>query len=395
MKRLFAFIASALILCSCAAYPTETKNEDAGAVVINDPYSGEGGASSSIIRLDRFSEYSDLPITVTGYGYSDAVLKILAGDSDVDIYFLSASEARHLKEKGIYEPIISETVAEHNESCFDYLKSFCTVGEDTVLMPLMSSVTAVLVPNEASADMPDISFIDGYLGWVRDYPGGKKAYTRGDDLYTFMNYQYEKYYCDFENRSIDYDTEIYRHIYSELLGGFERYSQSPGTVRGFENAALEDITDEKTVLTAEGNFSEYADKADGWRAFHIPWISETVKGNFVNAVFAYINPYGRHKEAAVKVLEAIAQNYSDITDGGIYGIFNYPFIKKDRADYGERYITGSALFEDFFTVAENGFLHEYQLASARKDIDLYQSGEISLDEAIEMYSREISAWLNE
>ena len=393
MKRLFAFLASALILCSCGAFPTE--KEDAGKVVINDPYSGQGGASSSIIRLDRFSDFSDIPISVTGYGYSDAVLKILAGDSDVDIYFLSASEARHLIEKKIYGPIASEAVENHNQSCFDYLKEFSAVGGEAVLMPIMSSVTAILVPNGAAEDMPDITYIDGYLSWVRNYSGERKAYTRADNLYTFFNYQYEKYYCDFENRSFDYDTEIYRHIYSELLGGFERYSNPPETVMGFESAGLKDTSDEKTVLAAEGNFSEYAEAADNWRAFPIPKISEKVGGNFVNAIFAYINPYGRHKESAVKVLEAIAENYSGLTDGGVYEIFNYPFIKKDRADYGEKYLTDSALFDDFFTIAEGGFVHEYQFMSTRNDIDLYQSGQISLDEAIEMYSREVGAWLNE
>lgn len=396
MKKIFAFLAAALILCSCSSDPHEDILSDKNAkVVINDPYSGQSGAFGSVIRLDRFSEYSDIPISVTGYGYSDVILKILAGDSDIDIYFLSGSDVRQLIEKEIYEPISSDTVIRHNESCFEYLKSFCTVDGEAVLMPLTSAITAILTPAEVAEEMPDITYIDDYLGWVRDYTGSRKAYTRADNLYTFVNYQYEKYYCDFENRSFDYDTEIYRHIYSELLGGFERYSETPGAVKGFESAAGKNITDEKTVLAAEGNFSEYADFADGWRAFAIPKISDKVGGNFVNVIFAYINPYGKHKESAVKVLETVAENYSVMTDGGIYDIFNYPFIKKDRADYGEKYHTDSALFDDFFGIAEDGFVHEYQLASARNDIDLYQSGTIALEEAIEMYSREIGAWLNE
>ena len=394
MKRLFAFTALAIFLCSCGAKAAQTSDTSGEKIVINDPYSGQGGALSSIVRLDRFSEYSDIPIAVEGYGYSDVVLKILAGDSDVDIYFLSVTEARELLEKGICEPITSEKIIKHNGSCFEYLESFCNVDGKTFLMPIMSSLTAIAVPNEIYPELPDISCIDGYLSWVRNYQGPRKAYTRADNLYTFLNCQYEKYYCDFKNRSFDYDTEIYRHIYSELLSGFERYSETPGAVKGFESAALKDLTDESTVLAAEGNFSEYSGEADGWRALPIPKISDKVEGNFVNAVFAYINPYGDNKENAIKVLETIAEN-SDMTDGGIYEIFNYPFIKKNRSDYGEKYFTDSALFNDFFEIAENGFVHEYQILSERNDIDLYQSGRISLDEAIEMYGREVKARLNE
>lgn len=397
MKRLFAFLALTLILCSCGSNTLkETPDSDKSAeVVINDPYSGQNGALGSIIRFDSFSMYSDIPTSVVCCDYSETILKILAGDSDIDIYFLNPSDARQLIEKGIYWPIDSDTVTQHNESCFDYLKDFCTVDGKTVLMPIMSSVTAILVPNEMTEEMPNITYIDDYLGWVRNYSGERKAYTRADNLYSFLNYQYEKYYCDFENRSFDYDTKTYRHIYSELLDGFERYSETPETVKGFESAGVKNITDEKTVLAAEGSFSEYENHADYWRAFAIPKISEKVGGNFVNAIFAYINPYGKNKESAIRVLETIAENYPDMTDGGVYDIFNYPFIKKDRADYVDKYRTDSALFGDFFTIAENGFVHEYQLASERNDIDLYQSGKITLDEAIEMYSREIGAWLNE
>lgn len=395
MKKLFAFLASALILCSCGPKSQNAGAENPAEVVINDPYSGMSGALGSIIRFDRFSEYSDIPVSVVCCDYSETVLKILAEDSDIDIYFLNPSDARKLIESGIYEPIVSETIERHNESCFDYLKDFCEVDGKTVLTPIMSSVTAILVPNEAADDMPDISCIDGYLNWVRSCSGERKAYTRGDDLYTFLNYQYEKYYCAFKNRTFDYDTEIYRHIYSELLSGFERYSNPPETVVGFESAGAKNLAEQKDLLAAEGGFWEFADCAEDFRAFPIPKISEKVGGNFVNAIFAYINPYGKNKEAAVKVLETIAENYSDLTDGGIYEIFNYPFIKKDREDYGEKYSPESRLFGDFYAIAKNGFVHDYQLLSARNDIDLYQSGKISLDEAIEMYAREVGAWLNE
>lgn len=369
-------------------------------VTINDKYSGSGGASSSILKLSEIPELTGIQCDVKGYGSSEAMIKLMAGDSDVDIYFIDGTEARLLIEKGIYTPISSEIISEHNNSCFDYLAEFCISGSgDTALMPLTSSVSGVLVPksvvSEQQLDSKDIAYIDDYLDFVRNYTGARKAYSTGDNLYSFLNYQYEKYYCDFANGLFDYNTEEYRHIYKELLSGYRRRGETPETVTGFVHSNGSEKFDTNNVLAAEGDFSGYVDFADDWRAYPIPKISAQVEANFVNAVFAFINPNSNNKEAAIKVLEAIAENYTELTDEVAYEVFCYPFIKKDKSEYGERYQTDSDLFNDFYEIAANGFVHEYQIASYRNDIDEYQSGSLSLDDAIAMYQREIDIWLNE
>lgn len=367
-------------------------------VTINDKYSSKGGASNSILKIGRLPELSGIPCKVKGFDRTETILKIMAGDSDVDIYFLDVTEVRELIEKGLYTPIRSEIISRHNDSCFDYLSDFCRTEEgEIVLMPLSSSVNGVLMPKSALSEMSvsedGIALIYDYLDLVRGYNGERKAYTMGDNLYSFLNYQYEKYHCDFKNGTFDYETEDYRRLYKELLSDSERYGEHP--VKGFLQSSGADTSDTDGILTIDGIFGTFAESADDWRAFPVPKISDKVEANFVNAVFAYINPYSENKEAAIKVLEAIAENYDALAEGSAYEAFRYPFIKKDKADYGQRYHTDSDLFSDFYEIAADGFVHEYQIMSAREDIDRYQSGKLSLDEAIAMYQREVDFWLNE
>ena len=127
---------------------------------------------------------------------------------------------------------------------------------------------------------------------------------------------------------------------------------------------------------------------NGWRAVHIPRISEDVDADYVNATFAFINPYSEKYDEAVKLLEYIAKNYFD-------SISSYAFIRADKNEYPDTYMKDTQIFSDVYGICKNGFVSDYQLLSTRNDVDDFQNERSTLDEAIEAYSREVNMWLNE
>ena len=65
-------------------------------------------------------------------------------------------------------------------------------------------------------------------------------------------------------------------------------------------------------------------RAQEFMTFPVPKYDEKVEKNMLSvASFAYINPYSENKEAAVKLLETIAENYYSIVSSNCaYFIFS-------------------------------------------------------------------------
>ncbi len=340
----------------------------------------------------------------------EIVLKILAGDSDVDIYLLNASSIKSLVDRGIYIPMESDIISEFNDGCFDYLSCVATDSNGkTVAMPLSSNVSFLSYPvqaaNELGFDAKDIAYYNDFHNLVNNYQGERKSFSRGDLLVSLYELQYEEHYCDFADNKYDYDTKLYKEIYS-LYEGWQRVGQMP-VMTGFTNPSELGVSSsrlmldsEKTLFNTTADYSDFVNacspdiltqtdfEINDWRASHIPWISEKVNTNFVNATFAFINPYSKHFDESVKLLEYIAENY--------FGSVNsYTFIREDKNEYPDSFRKETQLFDDVYEISKKGFVLDYRLLSSRNDIDEYQNGKLTLDEAIAMYSREVEMWLNE
>ena len=115
------------LLSGCA-----NSNEEADANI--DQVNAAGG--SVVINnngyLDNFdyyalSEKTGVKISVTDYMTDEFLIKILAEDSDVDIYLIRSTDILQLSEKGIYYPLESKIISDFNDSCFDYISEYCSV----------------------------------------------------------------------------------------------------------------------------------------------------------------------------------------------------------------------------------------------------------------------------
>ncbi len=400
MKKPFIILLT-LVLClfmaSCDTSPTVDEEQEVQSlnIVINDAFSGQGFGSFDYRAL---SAKTGLNVSAKNFLHDEAVLKIMAGDTDVDIYFFDAASVRILRNQGIYVPIESEIISEFVDNCFDYLQDYSYVGDELALMPICSAVSAVTVPKSAITETgmtaSDIEYTDGYLSFARNYGGDRIAYTNGSSLFGFLEMQYNKYYCDFENKSFDYNTELYKSIYEQFLGGYLRHAQYPGAMEGFTHNIMTDNDDDsESALINMGMFDINMPSRffEEWRAFPIPKISDKVESNYVSARFAFINPYSNNKAAALKVLETIALDYYEYAD--YLSDSSLLFKKPDM--YPESYHKDSDIFNDYFEMAKNGFVSDYQVPSFHNDIEEYQNGRATLDEAIAMYQREVEIWLNE
>lgn len=108
------------------------------------------------IDIDALARYTDAELSYTDLSEDEIALKILAGDSDVDIYFISSPLARKLMEKNVYAPIESDVVRSFNESCFDYIGDACIAENgDIALMPVSNYVLGIVYPT-ASLEEADI-----------------------------------------------------------------------------------------------------------------------------------------------------------------------------------------------------------------------------------------------
>ncbi len=122
----------------------------------------------------------------------------------------------------------------------------------------------------------------------------------------------------------------------------------------------------------------------------MPKLSEDVSANYVEVEFAVINPYSANKEAAVKLLEDIAQNYMSVRGGQA----KYSFLFKDKAAYSGDYHPDSQVFGDFYDIAKDGFVSTYEIDSA-VICDDFSKGLLSEKEALAELQRQVDINLNE
>lgn len=394
-----------------SAYTVHENEPVENALIINDPYKYEW-SENGVFNYNTLSSRSGIKCKPRNNQDDNVLLKIMAGDTDVDIYILGYSTVQKLIEKGIYTPIDSDVIREFNDGCFDYINGYTyTDSGELVLMPIFANFPVIVYPQAAADELgftkDDLKYYDNFIEVVRSNYGGQRiAFTTGSILFNEMEFQYDNYYCDFANKQADYMTDEYKKLYS-TLEGWQRYGDPfsgevstvpPYFLNKVINAEL--LTDQNNVLLFNtylsnayddivGYMSERND-VSGWRATPIPRISEKVTGNRAMVTFAFVNPYSERKDEAVKVLEAVADNYFKCLSGSQYSL-----IRKDLTEYPDSYYPDSELFNDFYEIAKNGAVYQTGLGGTHNDIEEYQNGRATLDEAIAMYQREVEIWLNE
>ncbi len=414
MKKLLLTFVAVIFLVSCAAttkapetlLPDEPIDLTGTNLTVYDSSAVElqigdrkviGGG---YFNYDKLKNDLGCDITVRPNDPSELVTKVLAGDSDVDIYFINAYYAKLLMDMGACEPIDSEIVADYVSKCFDCLGEYSYTSDGRLaLMPASFGIDALHLPKKAMEELnikPElVKYLDDFLDYYKNYNGTRKNYADpSSSLFYAMEKQYGLAYCDYSKGEFDYTSPLYRETYEKLLNG---YDEAEGESAWFfqrrdANQATYKQDESLFVLRTVGDIYDFSGYFSDWTILPMPLLDESVTQQAATARFLYINPNSKNKEAATKLLEAIAKDLNGYI--GYSGSIKLLF--KDISMYPKEVDTSSELFREYVKLAESCVIWPYNLElGAREDVAFYQNGTYSLDEAIAVRSREIDLMLNE
>lgn len=376
-------------------------NIDVCSVFADDTNNISGGC----FNYSELSRRAGMNIDIHGYTTENRILKILAQDSDIDIYIINGSEIKTLLDNKIFEPIDSDIVAHYVSKTFSSVQEICTDDDgNIIMMPLSHAVMPLLVPKKAVEELDlkpeQIEYYDDFLDYLRSYDGHRLSYGVEYFLFNCVESQYHYYHCDLPNGVFDYDNESFRKLYESTLGSYVTdengyYVPSHSLPIGRDTFDVDNnlFSMIQMVYFINRNDPELtAKRFDEFVLYPMPKYDEKITGSVATgAQFAYINPYSKNKESALKLLETISENYFDILNTNMmYTVFS------DLSMYPEEIDTNAQLFRDYIEMAENSEILLYSEDFSVTVInDDYKNKRITLDEAIAERTRVVNIMLNE
>lgn len=347
------------------------------------------GIKASISKLPTYDE--------------EIKLKLLAGDSDVDIYIFSSSRRTgiDIRRMGCYVPLNNDEILDKRDQYFDWLRDYTLNDNGEVwCVPLVTSTFATFYVPENLKKLgiePDslLSF-DGYFSALETVKAQDKYKFYGNAL-DFADVINESY--NVNHSYFDYNTELYRNMFGRLYSGWQLWSDpTEGKAEHplFNNIAMSE--DAWTKLGADNMaftvkytaaFGDSIADPNDWRAMPLPALTVSDNKNPVTVDYAIINPYSTKKEVAEVYLGYITEN-------NLKYIKDKSFLFKDKALYGDFANEAGACFDGLYELFENGAVYERIVPIAeefREDVIAYQTGDMTLDEYIANLERisEISA----
>ena len=368
---------------------------------------GETEVKSGFFDYEKLEEMLGCTIDLKTVNDNVLYTKILAGDSDIDIYVVSSDEAKLLSEAGALHAMQSQSIKDFNSKCFDSLQEF-SINEngETVLMPISIAVNGLFAPKSAVEELgiteDDVRYLYDYLDVVKNYDGSRKVYSSPNlGLFNEMDDQYGLTYCDYENGVFDYNTEVYKKYYSTLLDGWSDYNGDNPWYSTRDSSILMYSTDRTLFYYGIfGTKMDLQDYPDDWTVFPAPKLDENVEKFPAYGTFLCINPNSLQLEEAERFLEVISENYYSLFEGKneksnliFKDLSMYPNSDPDGYVYVD---TDSEIFKKYIEIANETVVFDGVLSSSmRDDIIGYQNGTYTLDEAIDVRSREVDVMLNE
>jgi len=355
--------------------------------------------------------------------YQEFLTSIMAGNDNIDIYILplNNSISRAMLEQGYYAPLTgSAPIQAFFDKCFDWVReSAAAPGGDLWMLPLRYSTSALwYIPENFgrfNLAPSDVATFEGYyrsLERINLEKRGYATYAQYFEMhYPYWNWQYEMTYCDYPNGMADFGTALFSGIFDSLWTGWSRSGSSGGKpiqhpvmqydyqkvlswrIQGSEGRSPD--YDAEHVIFKLDDINVMLENVGGdiaeWRVLPMPRISGGVEKDYMNCVYAVVNPHSKKKELAVAYLETAA--------GDMLSAINQPvFVLKDLSAYNGHYDMSLPVFRDLYDIYSNGavinkcFLgyEDYQLL-----VDEYQDGKLTLEETLGEIQRRAEFWLHE
>lgn len=360
------------------------------------------------LNTAAISSQSGISATVFEHNLTDSglKLKLLAGDSDVDIYLFSSFYriGRDIRSMGCYVPLTDEAVLAERSRYFDYLADYAVDDNgDIWCMPITADTeTTFYVPENLGAlgiSTEELATFDGYFSALEKIKAQDKyAYYICGGAINFGSYIESAYNVNYS--FLEFDDPLYRDRFERIYSGWEIWGDP--NVNGehplFTNPYAVNGTDKSKDLKSVAfkcsdmyYFTTDGNDLSQWRAMALPTFSAPGEKVPVTVTYAIINPFSEKKEAAQAYLGFIAENH-------LKYIRQKTFIYKDKSLYDGIFDTSALCFDDLYDIFANGAVHERLVpieTGFRSDVIAYQRGEITLDEYIANLERVAEMAANE
>ena len=329
--------------------------------------------------------------------------QLVEGNNDIDIFILYADTALGdlLDEEGICYPLnSSKIISEENEMMFDDIADGFKTESGSIwgipcnyYMYVIATLPENMEIEGLSEDIfDDIFTMTDALKSLSLDDRNKKVYIMGEQY----GFALMSTYIANNKGNTDYSSELFRNFFKVMWDGWNMYGQSGWAnhkLMGSGNRTVK-INGKKTQLSTY-KLARYFDEEttlfnmvterdilnedilpEGARIYPIPPISKEYKPEYNASMVMVINPNSRHKENALKVLEAVTEfNHQTGQLGVIY---------ENISDYPEFYETDSDFFKQIYEINKNAVFSPggITLSVWSNDIRPYQQKKTDLDTVI-------------
>lgn len=329
--------------------------------------------------------------------------QLVEGNNDIDIFILYANTALGdlLDEEGICYPLnSSKIISEENEMMFDDIADGFKTESGSIwgipcnyYMYVMAALPENMEKEGFSEDIFDDVFnmTDALKSLSLD-DRNKKVYIMGEQY----GFALLSSYIANNKGNTDYNSELFRNSFKVMWDGWNMYSQGGwgnhklmgsgnrtvrinGKKTQLSTYKLARYFDEETTLfnmVTERDILNEDILPEGARIYPIPPISKEYKPECNVSMVMVINPNSRHKENALKVLEAVTEfNHQTGQLGVVY---------ENISDYPEFYETDSDFFKQIYEINKNAVFSPGGIALSvwSNDIRPYQQKKTDLDTVI-------------
>lgn len=325
----------------------------------------------------------------------ELMLKMMAGDSDIDIYILGTGGiGRSVRKFGAYVPLNDcERVNDFFSQCHDYISDYFTnENGDIWAVPVYATTMAVFYSPQDIESL-GLNYRDNFEMYS-DFLDTLRWMTTQDkfDHYGYMEgitlFLEDKYNVNYSYT--DYNTDIFKTLLEKSRSGYTRYEVSPFFKKPYLHDGRE-FTADKTAFWVD-DIDEYmagSNPLDTWRVFPSPKVVSADDKNPVSLKFAVVNPYSKKIDAAKEYLSALAEDFPHKTT-------KFSPVYKDIEKYAEDYDINSPAFRDIFDISTNAAVYEMiGINDGMPFLSDYHDGKLTVDETVREFERRAEIALRE
>ena len=345
------------------------------------------------IRFLMLQEQSILP---NGCGYrmkhnflnAEAyTLKVLAGDSDFDMFVLSSRDdiSYNIKQNGAFYALNEvQGVQEYLDACFPHMKELATNEEgDIWMIPVELAIPVVVYPKEYCA-IQQVEFSSMNFGeWLNFVEQVETTTPEKGSVSTLV--LAEELFQQYLTKYNTFDTEVFRTYIKQLKDIYDKtgmllfdFDFISGLRKG---EIIEGFYAYEYYLSSLLEYAELIGDLDEIGVVGVPSISEEM-GNMGTLTFLAVNPNSKNLEATLEYISTFC---------------HYMMTKQD-----------SFLLQDESTYTDTPFIKECYQAYAKGEVSFmmdsdiywnqfwdYLDGEITLEEMVEEIERKREIYLGE